>query len=35
LLELDPELSLPDGMRLSRALDALGSGQRALLSGSL
>jgi 2-amino-4-hydroxy-6-hydroxymethyldihydropteridine diphosphokinase len=27
LLELDPELTLPDGVRLSEALDALGSGQ--------
>ena len=35
LLELDPELALPDGTRLSAALAALGSGQRALLSGSL
>jgi 2-amino-4-hydroxy-6-hydroxymethyldihydropteridine diphosphokinase len=28
LLELDPELSLPDGTRLADALGALGSGQR-------
>ena len=35
LLELDPGLALPDGTRLSEALAALGSGQRALLSGSL
>ena len=35
LLELNPELTLPDGTRLSTALAALGSGQRALLSGSL
>jgi 2-amino-4-hydroxy-6-hydroxymethyldihydropteridine diphosphokinase len=28
LLELDPELSLPDGTRLDRALSALGPGQR-------
>jgi 2-amino-4-hydroxy-6-hydroxymethyldihydropteridine diphosphokinase len=28
LLELDPELRLPDGTPLSEALDALGSGQR-------
>jgi 2-amino-4-hydroxy-6-hydroxymethyldihydropteridine diphosphokinase len=28
LLELDPELELPDGTRLSDALDALGPGQR-------
>jgi 2-amino-4-hydroxy-6-hydroxymethyldihydropteridine diphosphokinase len=34
LLELDPQLALPDGTRLSTALAALGSGQRALLSGS-
>lgn len=35
LLELDPDLSLPDGTRLSEALAALGPGQRALRSGSL
>jgi 2-amino-4-hydroxy-6-hydroxymethyldihydropteridine diphosphokinase len=35
LLELDAELSLPDGTRLATALDALGPGQRALLVGSL
>jgi 2-amino-4-hydroxy-6-hydroxymethyldihydropteridine diphosphokinase len=35
LLELDPELTLPDGTRLGEALAALGPGQRALLSGSL
>jgi 2-amino-4-hydroxy-6-hydroxymethyldihydropteridine diphosphokinase len=29
LLELDPELALPDGTRLDDALDALGEGQRA------
>lgn len=29
LLELDPELTLPDGTRLADALEALGSGQRA------
>ena len=29
LLELDPELSLPDGTRLAEALGALGAGQRA------
>jgi 2-amino-4-hydroxy-6-hydroxymethyldihydropteridine diphosphokinase len=29
LLELDPELNLPDGTRLSDALAALGGGQRA------
>lgn len=28
LLELDPQLELPDGTRLSDALDALGPGQR-------
>lgn len=28
LLELDPELTLPDGTRLAKALEALGSGQR-------
>jgi 2-amino-4-hydroxy-6-hydroxymethyldihydropteridine diphosphokinase len=28
LLELNPKLTLPDGMRLSEALDALGPGQR-------
>src|SRR5207342_3013164 len=28
LLELDPELALPDGTRLAEALDALGLGQR-------
>lgn len=28
LLELDPELTLPDGTRLAAALDGLGSGQR-------
>jgi 2-amino-4-hydroxy-6-hydroxymethyldihydropteridine diphosphokinase len=28
LLELDPELALPDGTRLADALDALGPGQR-------
>jgi 2-amino-4-hydroxy-6-hydroxymethyldihydropteridine diphosphokinase len=35
LLELDPELSLPDGTRLSEALAALGDAQRAELAGSL
>jgi 2-amino-4-hydroxy-6-hydroxymethyldihydropteridine diphosphokinase len=29
LLELDPDLRLPDGTELSAALEALGSGQRA------
>ncbi len=28
LLELDPDLTLPDGTRLSDAFDAIGSGQR-------
>ncbi len=28
LLELDPDLSLPDGTRLAEALDALGEGER-------
>jgi hypothetical protein len=28
LLELDPELALPDGTRLQSALEALGAGQR-------
>jgi 2-amino-4-hydroxy-6-hydroxymethyldihydropteridine diphosphokinase len=35
LLELDPELSLPDGTRLADALAALGPGQRAERAGSL
>jgi 2-amino-4-hydroxy-6-hydroxymethyldihydropteridine diphosphokinase len=35
LLELDPELMLPDGTQLSDALDALGPGQRAERVGSL
>src|SRR5262249_6816558 len=35
LLELDPELALPDGRRLTDALDALGPGQRADRVGSL
>jgi 2-amino-4-hydroxy-6-hydroxymethyldihydropteridine diphosphokinase len=35
LLELDQGLTLPGGARLSEALVALGSGQRARLSGSL
>jgi 2-amino-4-hydroxy-6-hydroxymethyldihydropteridine diphosphokinase len=35
LLELEPELSLPDGTRLAEALDALGPGQRAERVGSL
>jgi len=35
LLELDPELTLPEGTRLMDALDALGPGQRAERVGSL
>jgi 2-amino-4-hydroxy-6-hydroxymethyldihydropteridine diphosphokinase len=35
LLELDPELSLPDGTRLADALAALPEGQRAELAGPL
>jgi 2-amino-4-hydroxy-6-hydroxymethyldihydropteridine diphosphokinase len=35
LLELDPELSLPDGTRLADALEALGPGQRAIKVGPL
>ncbi len=35
LLELDPDLVLPDGARLSEALAVLGPGQRALRAGSL
>lgn len=35
LLELDPELTLPDGTRLADALDALGPGQRAERVGYL
>ena len=35
LLELDSELALPDGTRLSDALTALGSGQRVACLGSL
>jgi 2-amino-4-hydroxy-6-hydroxymethyldihydropteridine diphosphokinase len=35
LLELDPDLALPDGTRLGEALAALGPGQRALLAGPL
>jgi 2-amino-4-hydroxy-6-hydroxymethyldihydropteridine diphosphokinase len=33
LLELDPELSLPDGFRLQAALDSLGPGQEVRLAG--
>jgi 2-amino-4-hydroxy-6-hydroxymethyldihydropteridine diphosphokinase len=35
LLELDPDLALPDGTRLDRALAGLGPGQRAERVGSL
>jgi 2-amino-4-hydroxy-6-hydroxymethyldihydropteridine diphosphokinase len=35
LLELEPELTLPDGTKLADALAALGSGQRADRVGSL
>ena len=35
LLELDPDLTLPDGTRLADALDALPAGQRAERAGSL
>ncbi|HEX7060090.1 MAG TPA: 2-amino-4-hydroxy-6-hydroxymethyldihydropteridine diphosphokinase [Solirubrobacterales bacterium] len=35
LLELDPELALPDGTRLDEALASLGPGQRAERVGSL
>lgn len=35
LLELDPDLNLPDGTRLSDALAAFGSGQRVARLGSL
>ncbi len=35
LLELDPELELPDGSRLADALAALGPGQRVARDGSL
>jgi 2-amino-4-hydroxy-6-hydroxymethyldihydropteridine diphosphokinase len=35
LLELDPELTLPDGTRLAAALAALPAGQRVERSGSL
>jgi 2-amino-4-hydroxy-6-hydroxymethyldihydropteridine diphosphokinase len=33
LLELDPQLTMPDGARLADALDALGPGQRATKVG--
>jgi 2-amino-4-hydroxy-6-hydroxymethyldihydropteridine diphosphokinase len=35
LLELDPELTLPDGTRLADSLAALGPGQRVARAGSL
>jgi len=35
LLELDPELALPDGTRLSAALAALGDGERVERAGAL
>jgi len=35
LLELDPQLTLPDGTRLAEALATLGDAQRAVLAGSL
>jgi len=35
LLELDPDLSLPDGTRLSDALEGLGAGQRVNRVGAL
>jgi 2-amino-4-hydroxy-6-hydroxymethyldihydropteridine diphosphokinase len=35
LLELDPELALPDGTRLADALASLGPGQRVTLVGGL
>jgi 2-amino-4-hydroxy-6-hydroxymethyldihydropteridine diphosphokinase len=35
LLELDPELTLPDGTRLADSLQELGGGQRVELVGSL
>lgn len=35
LLELDPELTLPDGSRLADALAALGPGQRVTRAGAL
>lgn len=35
LVELDPELALPDGTRLADALDALGPGQRVERVGAL
>jgi 2-amino-4-hydroxy-6-hydroxymethyldihydropteridine diphosphokinase len=35
LLELDPELTLPDGTRLSDSLAALGDGERVVRAGEL
>jgi 2-amino-4-hydroxy-6-hydroxymethyldihydropteridine diphosphokinase len=35
LLELDPNLSLPDGTRLTESLAGLGAGQRVELAGTL
>ena len=35
LLELDPELELPDGTRLSEALERLGEGERVVKLGAL
>ena len=35
LLELDPDLALPDGTSLAAALEALGGGQRAERVGTL
>ena len=35
LLELDPDLALPDGTRLADALAGLGPGQRVVRAGSL
>jgi 2-amino-4-hydroxy-6-hydroxymethyldihydropteridine diphosphokinase len=35
LLELDPELTLPDGTQLSQAMASLGSGQRVIQAGML
>jgi 2-amino-4-hydroxy-6-hydroxymethyldihydropteridine diphosphokinase len=35
LLELDPQLTLPDGTRLSEALDGLGEGERVERVGAL
>ena len=35
LLELDPELTLPDGTRLADVLESLGPGQRVEPAGSL